>query len=532
MDTIPPKLISSYPVHESTGFQDKNIQLTFDKEIDVPGIYNRLTVTPRLAKLEGKPSYTYKVRGNTLKLELASPLEEKTTYTFNFKDAIKDIREGTAAENPTITFSTGDYVDSMYVSGKVKYLMTDQPGSNAWVFLYKVTEEDTLHILNSVPDYFTKTNEEGHFKLDHIKQGQYRIYAGHSQENELIIDPSKEAYGFLRDPIDLSEPIQDLTLSILQADVTELKLQGKQPQGQYFEIHFSKPIVRYTLELVHKPKRFKEACLYSNLIENGQVIRIYNTLGLLEEDSLEANLVAEDAMGHIIEETISIHFREARTDKEPLAYTFTPPSGAKVKPAFEGSMVLSKPVRSVLADSLFFVVNGKDTIQINPEDLHFNAQSDSITIRKQLDFGSVAQKTEAETTSDTQAGLTLHIAKGAFVAVDKELNEAVSYQYTFKNPQACGTIKGKVTTEAPGFIIQLLNEQYKVVDEIRNEPYYQFQEVLPGNYRLRVLVLQDKDAAWHFGNINKLEAPDPVLFYPHELAVVANWELDYIDFEF
>ncbi|MEM7055803.1 MAG: Ig-like domain-containing domain, partial [Bacteroidota bacterium] len=532
IDTIPPKLISSYPMHESTGFQDKNIQLTFDKEIDVQDIYNRLIVTPRLTKLEGKPSYVYKVQGRTLKLKLASPLEAATTYTFNFKDAIKDTREGTAAESPTITFSTGAYVDSMYVSGKVKYLMTDKPSSNTLVSLYKVTEEDTLHILNSVPDYFTKTNEEGHFKLDHIKQGQYRIYAGHSEENKLIIDPSKEAYGFLTDPIDLSEPIENLMLAILQADVTEFKLQGKQPQNQYFEINFSKPVVKYTLALVHKPKRFKEDYLYSNLIKNGHIIRIYNTLGLLEEDSLEARLVAADSMGSIIEETIDIHFSEGRAAKEPLTYTFSPPSGAKVRPAFEGSMLLSKPVRDVLTDSLFFVVNDQDTIQIAPEDLHFKAQRDSIIIRKQLDLCSVAHKVDEETTGDTQVGVVLHIAKGAFVAVDKELNKAVRYHYTLQNPQSCGTIKGRVTTQAAGFIIQLLNEQYEVVDEIRNEPYYQFQDVLPGNYRLRILVLQDGDAEWRFGNINQLEPPDPVIFYPHELSIVANWELDYIDFEF
>lgn len=532
MDTIPPKLISSYPMHESTGFQDKNIQLTFDKEIDVQDIYNRLIVTPRLAKLEGKPSYVYKVQGRTLKLKLTSPLEEETTYTFNFKDAIKDIREGTAAESPTITFSTGAYVDSMYISGKVKYLMTDKPSSNTLVSLYKVTEEDTLHILNSIPDYFTKTDEEGHFKLDHIKQGHYRIYAGHSEENKLIIDPSKEAYGFLKDSIALLEPIENLMLAILQADVTEFELQGKQPQDQYFEINFSKPVAKYTLALVHNPKRFKEAYLYSNLIKNGHIIRIYNTLGLLVGDSLEARLVAEDSMGNIIEETMDIHFRESRPAKEPLTHTFSPPSGAKVRPAFEGSMLLSKPVKDVLTDSLFFVVNDQDTVQITSEDLHFNTQRDSIAIRKQLDLCSIAHKTDEETTGDTQVGVVLHIAQGAFVAVDKELNKAVSYHYTFKNPQACGTIKGNVTTQASGFIIQLLNEQYEVVDEIRNEPYYQFQDVLPGNYRLRVLALQDRDAEWRFGDINQLEPPDSVIFYPHELSIVANWELDYIDFEF
>lgn len=534
MDTIPPQLVSSYPVHESTGFQGKKMQLTFDKAIEVQDIYNRLVVTPRLTKLENKPSYTYKVRGNTLQLELASPLEAETTYTFNFKDAIKDTREGTAAACPTITFSTGDYVDAMYVTGQVKQLMTDQPARDVLVSLYKVVEEDTLlHILNSVPDYFTKTDEEGYFKLAHIKQGLYRIYAGYSEENKLIIDPSKEPYGFLKDPIDLSAgAIEDLTVSILQANVMAFELRGKQPQGPYFEINFSKPVVKYTLELVHQPKRFKETHLYSHLIAHGQGIRVYNTFGLLEEDSLDASLVAEDAMGNMLEETISIHFKEGRTDRESLKYTFTPSSGARVPLAFEGSMVLSKPVSNVLADSLFFVAYGKDTIHITAKDLHFNAQRDAITIQKQFDPGLMAQQIPADTTNEARADLMLHIAKGAFVSVDQALNEAANYHYTFKNPQACGTIKGMIHTQAPGFIIQLLNEQYEVVDEVRNEPDYQFQEVLPGNYRLRVLVLQAQDAAWRFGNINQLAPPDPVIFYPHELSIVANWELDYIDFAF
>jgi len=532
MDTIPPQLISSYPTHESTGFRDKKIQLTFDKEIEVQDIYNRLIVTPRLAKLEGKPSYTYKVRGNTLYLELASPLEEGTTYTFNFNDAIKDIREGSVAENPIITFSTGDQLDAMYVTGMVKHLMTDQPANNVLVSLYKVTEEDTLlHILNSTPDYFTKTNEEGYFKLEHIKQGQYRIYAGQSKENKLTIEPGKEAYGFLKDPIDLAAPIEDLMLAIVQADVTEFKVQGKQPQGPYFEINFSKPVIKYTLTLVHRPKRFKEAHLYSNLIENGHAIRVYNTFGLLEEDSLEAHLTAEDAMGNQLAETVNIHFKEGRTKKEPLAYTVTPPAGTQVKPAFEASIKLNKPVKSVVADKLFFIVHGKDTVQIKPEDIHLDAQNVAINIQKQLGAYPAAHNNSEEATN-AQAALMLYIAKGAFLSVEKEPNEAASYPYSFKSPQGCGTIKGKVATQAPGFIIQLLNEQYEVVDEIRNEPYYQFQEVLPGSYRLRVLVLQDRDAPWRFGNINQLELPDPVLFYPHELAIVANWELDYIDFEF
>ena len=533
-DTIPPKLINAYPEHLSTGFRDNKIQLTFDKHIEVQDIYNQLIITPRLAKPADKPSYTYKVRGKTLQLTLASALKEETTYTFNFKDANKDTREGTAAENPTIIFSTGDQLDSMYVTGKVKQLMTAQPVSNALVALYKVTEEDTalVHILNNVPDYFTHTNVDGDFKLTYIKQGKYRICAGYSEENKLIIDPSKEAYGFLAAPLDLVEPSEELTLSIAQANAKDFEIKSKKTQGPYFEINFSKPVVKYTLALTRKPKRFREAYLYSNLIEDGATIRVYNTLGLLREDSLSADLMAEDAMGNVIEKTISIHFNEVRTTKEPFQYAFTPASGTQVPLTFEGKITFSKPIRSVHPDGLFFIAYGQDTIHINPQDLHLNTQRNIITIQKKFNPTSISPPIEGDTTSEQHSDLILHVAQGACISVDKELNAAASYQYNFKTPEKCGTIRGRVITKAPGFIIQLLNNKYEVVDEIRNKPYYRFQKILPGNYRIRVLVLQAPNATWRFGDINHLQAPDPVIFYPYELTIVANWEVDYIDLVF
>jgi hypothetical protein len=536
MDTIPPQLLSSVPLHESTGFKQKELRLEFDKEIEVQDIYNRLVVTPKLAVLEDKPSYTYKARGKTLRLQLNSPLQEETTYTFNFKDAIKDTKEGTPAENLVLTFSTGDHIDDRYATGMVKYLMTDEPAKNILVSLYRFVEEpaaDTLHILNSNPDYFTKTNEEGYFKLDHIKEGKYRIYAGQSEENKLTIDPNKEPYGFLKEPIDLNQPVEDISMVIVQADVTDFRLQGTQPQGPWFELNFSKAVVQYQLKLMHQLKRFKEGILYSNLIEKGQTIRVYNTLGLLEEDVLEALLVAEDAMGNTLQDTVSIQFRERKTNKEPLKYTFDPLSGTKIKPDFfEGHIVVNKPIKKVQPANIFFLANDQDTIHVSDQDIHFNEHQDSITIQKQFSpavFGPMAAPLNSEA---TQQSLTLHLAQGAFLSVEQEPNEAATYKYTLKNPQECGIIKGRIITQAPGFIIQLLNEQYEVVAEIRNKANYEFKEVLPGAYRLRVLALRDQDAAWCFGNIYKLEMPDPVIFYPHELPIVANWELDYIDVEF
>ena len=532
-DTTPPKLIKAFPMRESTSFEGKMIKLVFDKEIKVEDIYNKLMVTPRLQKLENEPGYTYNVRGNTLKLTLEAPLEEETTYTFNFNDAIKDITEGNVAENPVLTFSTGEHVDAMYVIGQVKYLMTHQPAAKVVVALYK-TNDDSLNILNSPPDYFIKTDEEGKFKIDHIKQGKYYMYASTSKENQLTADPGVDEYGFLKDPIDLTVvPVDHVALSILKADVREFKLQVQQPQGQYFELRFNKPVADYTLTLVHKSQRFKTSTpLYSHLVEDKQVIRVYNTFGLLEEDSVEAYLTAKDVLGTVIEENITIHFREGRSQNNPVSYTFEPISGTAISPNFVGTMTVNKPVKEVVADQLVFVFNNQDIVRINTTDLQFNAQRDVITITKQLDPRMLMPQKNKNQGSEETAGLVLQMAEGAFVTVEGDNSKVMRHAYTFRDPKAYGTIKGTVTTKAPGFIVQLLDREHNVIDSLSHEPSYQFNEVAPGNYKLRLLVLTDKEREWSFGNIHERKEPDPVVFYPANVVVVANWEVEGIDFVF
>ena len=532
-DTTPPKLTKAFPMQESTGFKGKTIKLVFDKEIEVKDIDNKLVVTPKLQQLENEPSYTYNVRGNTLKLTLRAPLEEDTTYTFNFNDAIKDITEGNVAENLVLTFSTGDHLDAMYVTGQVKYLMTHQPAAKVVVALYKAND-NSLNILNSPPDYFMKTDAEGNFKLDHVKKEKYYVYASTSQENQLIADPGADDYGFLKDPIDLTAaPVDDVTLFILKADVREFKLQGQKPQGRYFELRFNKPVVDYALTPTQNSKKFKKnPTLYSHLVEDKQVIRVYNTLGLLEEDNLEAHLSAKDVLGTVIEENVTIQFKEGKSQNKPASYTFKPTSGTAISPDFVGTMTVNKPVKEVVADQLVFVFNNQDIVRINTTDLQFNAQRDVITITKQLDPRMLMPQKNKNQGSEETAGLVLQMAEGAFVTVEGDNSKVMRHAYTFRDPKAYGTIKGTVTTKAPGFIVQLLDREHNVIDSLSHEPSYQFNEVAPGNYKLRLLVLTDKEREWSFGNIHERKEPDPVVFYPANVVVVANWEVEGIDFVF
>ncbi|MEL6539240.1 MAG: Ig-like domain-containing protein [Bacteroidota bacterium] len=529
-DTTPPTIVKTYPSHESTRFQGKKLAITFNKNIKFDS--SQLSITPKLEKQKGKSSYTHTVRGSTLTINLKVPLASDTTYTFNFDNAVKDLTEGNAAKDAVLTFSTGDQLDQMSVAGYVIHHMTQRLVPQAMVALYRAgQEEDTQkHILNSSPDYFCYTNDQGAFLLKNIQQGQYYLCASKTAEKAFIVDPGKDMYGFLRDPIQLhAESPRDVIVSILHADIREFKLLRQRPQHQYFELQFSKPVKEYTLKLARQYKRLKgETALYSHLVERKQVIRIYNTAGLLEEDGLEAYLTAIDAIGNTIEQKIDIHFNEENIRKVSATYDLTPSSGATIKPLFVGTMHLNKPVKTVSADKISFVLDEKRTITLQPEDLQLNTQRDVITITKGLELILPSQPSDK---GEKQPGeLTLHIAEEAFLTVEGDQNEAMRYTYTLSNPKAHGTVKGMVLTQAPGFIVQLLDTQYNIVDEVRNVPQYEFHGVAPGDYRLRLLILPEQDGAWRFGNLHERREPDPVRLYPKVVGVVANWVVEDINF--
>ncbi len=151
-----------------------------------------------------------------------------------------------------------------------------------------------------------------------------------------------------------------------------------------------------------------------------------------------------------------------------------------------------------------------------------------IKIQKMLEV-PLSQGQEAEKEA---LQLTLHVKEGAIVSLENDKNQARQYTYPIKNPRGYGQLKGTVTTQAPGFILQLLDEHYEVVAEVRNQHQYEFSSIAPGQYRLRVIVLQAPDADWDPGNILEQRLPDPVLFHPEGITILPNWQETQPEFQF
>jgi PBP1b-binding outer membrane lipoprotein LpoB len=113
-DSLPPVLEKADPGDSSKNFKGNRITFTFDEFIDVQSIQENLMVSPLPNET---PIVDYKLKIVTVKLK--DTLEQNTTYTLNFRDAVRDVNEGNIYKNFTYTFSTGPYIDSLQLAGKV-----------------------------------------------------------------------------------------------------------------------------------------------------------------------------------------------------------------------------------------------------------------------------------------------------------------------------------------------------------------------------------------------------------------------------
>lgn len=190
-DEKPPVLRTSDPVEGATGVTKQKLTLRFDENVKLDNAMEKVTISPPQVK---SPSILSNAK--TVTIELLDSLKPNTTYTINLGDAVQDNNEGNPMENLTLTFSTGDHIDTMQVSGVLLNAEDLEPITGAYVGIYKVYDDGSLvqgdsltgvdSIISLFPDSVFmlkpfervgKTDSHGHFNIYGMGAGQYRVYA-------------------------------------------------------------------------------------------------------------------------------------------------------------------------------------------------------------------------------------------------------------------------------------------------------------------------------------------------------------------
>ncbi|MEP2024121.1 MAG: Ig-like domain-containing protein [Reichenbachiella sp.] len=543
-DTIPPLLLESTPENKSINYKGKEFKFVFDEKINADKLKSQLLITPHI---ENK--YNVKIKKNELTLTFEDNFQDSTTYTLNFSEGLVDITEKNPAINLSLAFSTGHYIDSIYVNGKITNLYTNKDQEAFVVGLYLIT--DSLDILEDQPRYFTKTNERGQFLIENIKNGYYKIITFKDENKNLVLDPENESHGFLSDSIDLSQSQDSVRIQSQIIDANPLEFIRSKTTGRYFDMQYNKAFINYkitkldsTSSLIIPP---------NNRYKGNTILRFYPTKEFkFDIDSLGIVLAATDTLFNTVVDTTYIKFSETSRKPEKFKATYLPSNNEYIDPLLVHTYHFDKPIKTFYKDSILISYDTLKYEYIHDSTIQWNNNKTKLTFETIVDKNYL--KTEIDTLlkiyGDTAITDSIYLAKrdyyskvktnqiglsfpkGTFISVEDDSTESINHTYKFKSLDQLGSVSGQITTSYTSFTLQLVNTNYQIIEEVKNTNTFNFQYVKPGKYTFRVMIDNNNDGHWSYGNILKDQTPEQVYFYPEIFDVRANWQLENIKVSF
>lgn len=204
-DSLPPKLIKADPPDSTKGFKDKTINFTFDEYVELQSVQENLLISPTPVIF---PVIESKLR--TLTIKIKDTLEANTTYVYNFGKAIKDVNEGNIIQDFSYIFTTGNYIDSLELKGKVILAETGGIDSTLIVMLHKSGVDSAL--VKENPRYISKLDSLGNFHFRFLPPGKFYIYALKDEGGSHKYFNKTQLFGFADEPVQLTTSNLAVTL--------------------------------------------------------------------------------------------------------------------------------------------------------------------------------------------------------------------------------------------------------------------------------------------------------------------------------
>ena len=204
-DSIPPLLIKATPGDSTRNFTAGKIILSFNEFINVQNVQENLMVSP-IPK--NTPSVNFKL--NTMTVKLKDSLEPNTTYSLNFRDAVKDFSEGNILKGFTYVFSTGPYIDSLELRGKVVLAETGKADTSLIVMLH--TSADDSIVVKEKPRYITRLDGKGNFIFKNLPAKTFYLYALKDESGTNLYNNDKQLFAFAEKPVTAKVQADTVTL--------------------------------------------------------------------------------------------------------------------------------------------------------------------------------------------------------------------------------------------------------------------------------------------------------------------------------
>ncbi|MCK9254285.1 MAG: hypothetical protein GX793_08795 [Bacteroidales bacterium] len=512
-DTSPPKFVKSMPENGSINFNFDKIIIQFDEYIKLNNINQKLIVSP---PMKTKPIITIKRKGILIKLK-SKELEQNTTYTLNFNDAIADNNENNSLNSFVFAFSTGDKIDSLYCAGVVLDAFDRKPVKDAWVSLYSDLNDSA--IINTTPSYITKTDQNGKFSIPFIKENTYNIYALIDNNYNYLFDLPEESIAFLDSTIQASvkfTPKTDSTEDKVINQVLNLELLIFKEDNQAQFIKSSKRTTPRLVEINFNKAQYDDFEIAvagdENAIVNMNKDRDSLKIFLTKEeiiDSSKLKLILKypdfELSNNIIIDTVNLRTADIEI-KDNIAKLFLPKtigthSNLEIKTDY--------PIADFDSDKLKLELISEDEYI----DTDFELEKDSINPLIIRFKSKLLEKSEYRIIFDSLFLKNIY----------NETNLADTVNFKTTSSSEYGNFKIIFPETNTNYIVQMIQNEKVIAENKEINKEVEFKFLKAGKYIVKIIEDLNTNARWDTGNYMEKKQAEKVYFLPVEYEIRANW---------
>tara|TARA_B100000287_G_scaffold252662_1_gene237417 strand:- start:3721 stop:5388 length:1668 start_codon:yes stop_codon:yes gene_type:complete len=496
-DTIPPVLISASPKLNTTFFDKEEVKFIFNEYVQLDDIDKQLIISPPL-KIGGYKLHPTMSASKKITLSILDTLLENTTYTFNFGEGIKDYNEGNKMSFFSYTISTGAEIDSLNLKGLIKDAIEMEPDDFISLQLYPIDSSfNDSAIYRKKPFYVTSTLDSTVFEFKNLKAGKYELIALKDFSNNYYFDQNVDQIGFLNTPITL--PLD----SIIELKIFKEKTIFSWADPFFINNHH----IGHGYYGDYENQKFK---LLSDVPKSFEYLitknRETDTLNYwfkgIKTDSLKFEYPINDTI-----KTELVNFKNPI--KDSLVINQMTIGSIDLTEKFK----LSSNLPIISSDSSLVKIRKKDSTLVSSK-----ISIDENYDRVEIDFKLIPNDT-----------YNIQLLPNALKDFWGNTHDTLNYRVSTKKIEDYGNIFIQlIYEESYEFILELLKDG-KVVrsyNKPNEDSNYSFKLLDPGKYFLRLIKDKNNNDKWDTGNYLEKIQPEEVIYFPFELELRANWDLN------
>ncbi len=565
-DETPPRVIGASPADGAINVKEKKVKIYFDEFIKVDNPSEKVVVSPPQLEVP-----EIKASGKMVQISLVDTLKDSTTYTIDFSDAISDNNEGNPMGNYTYSFSTGDRIDTMEVSGYVLEAENLEPIKGILVGLYADTADSAFKTKPMLR--VSRTDSRGRFVIKGIAPGSYRIYALQDADGNYKYSQKSEKLAFTHDiivPSSKPDVRQDTTWldtlhikSIDQVNYTHflpdnivlraftetltdryfLKAERKDPK--YFSLFFS-----YGDSLLPQIKGLNfnaDSAFVMEMSEKKDTITYWlKDTALVNQDTLLMDITYRmtDSTGVLVCKTDSAleilskepYAKRMKAKAKELADWTKKQEKLKKKGMPYDSVMAVKPldvqmgVSSTLdPDKNVLFTFPTPLAKADTAGIHLYSKHDTLWYKAPMEFtplGNRKYELKGEWRPDIE--YSLEVDSAAFVDIYGLASKPIKQGFKVGSLDTYGTLLVNITHQFDNqpLLVQLLNSQDNVVKQVKAvNGVAEFFYLKPDKYYMRLIVDRNDNGVWDTGCYEKDEQAEEVYYYPQLIECKAKWDV-------